>query len=81
MPRRFRGVEVLRTPDERFTGLPDWPYAARYLHRPDGLRLAYLDEGPREAGRAALISLTPSWYCAWYHDSLMVPRRGKDRTQ
>ena len=55
-------AEALRTPDERFAGLPDWPYAARYLRRPDGLRLAYLDEGPRDAGRTWLcLHGQPTW--------------------
>jgi pimeloyl-ACP methyl ester carboxylesterase len=55
-------AEALRTPDERFAGLPDWPYAARYLHRPDGLRLAYLDEGSRDAGRTWLcLHGQPTW--------------------
>jgi haloalkane dehalogenase len=30
LPRRPR-VDVLRTPDERFAGLPDWPYEPRYV--------------------------------------------------
>jgi haloalkane dehalogenase len=55
-------AEALRTPDERFAGLPDWPYTARYLYRPDGLRLAYLDEGPRDAGRTWLcLHGQPTW--------------------
>lgn len=42
---------VLRTPDERFAGLPDYPYAARYAEATDEesaacLRLAAVDEGP-----------------------------------
>jgi haloalkane dehalogenase len=54
--------DILRTPDERFAGLPDWPYAPHYLGRPDGLRLHYVDEGPRDAPRTWLcLHGQPTW--------------------
>jgi haloalkane dehalogenase len=37
-------MTVYRTPEERFEGLPDFPFAPRYLDQ-DGLRMHYLDEG------------------------------------
>lgn len=37
-------MEVLRTPEERFDSLPDFPYAPHYLEV-DNLRVHYLDEG------------------------------------
>ena len=40
-------VDFVRTPDERFADLPDWPYEPRYVDV-DGLRMAYVDEGPRD---------------------------------
>ncbi|MBI5585252.1 MAG: haloalkane dehalogenase, partial [Deltaproteobacteria bacterium] len=58
-------MKVLRTPDERFEGLPDFPYAPRYLQVPDGegglLRIHYLDEGPRDAEPVLLLHGEPSW--------------------
>jgi haloalkane dehalogenase len=45
-------MEVLRTPDERFADLPGWHYPPRYvddLPGYDGLRMHYVDEGPRDA--------------------------------
>jgi haloalkane dehalogenase len=58
-------MKVLRTPDERFVGLADWPYAPRYFiaHGPEGveLRLHYVDEGPREAPPVLLMHGEPSW--------------------
>ena len=50
-------MEALRTPDERFAGLPDFPFAPHYVEVADGdggtLRVHYLDEGPADgAGRA-----------------------------
>jgi haloalkane dehalogenase len=37
-------TEVFRTPDERFEGLPDFPFVPRYLQQ-DGHRMHYVDEG------------------------------------
>ena len=54
-------MDVLRTPDERFAALPEWPYAPRYLDH-EGLRQHYVDEGPRDAAVTALcLHGEPSW--------------------
>jgi haloalkane dehalogenase len=37
-------VSVYRTPDERFAGLPGFPYEPHYVEQ-EGLRMHYLDEG------------------------------------
>ena len=43
-------MKVLRTPDEQFENLPDFPFEPHYLEIDDGeggrLRMHYLDEGP-----------------------------------
>jgi haloalkane dehalogenase len=39
-------MDKVRTPDERFENLPDWPYAPRYIKKFDGLCVHYGDEGP-----------------------------------
>ncbi|MBL8492289.1 MAG: alpha/beta fold hydrolase [Rhodocyclaceae bacterium] len=58
-------MELLRTPDERFEGLPGWPWAPRYLDDLpglEGLRIHYLDEGPREAAVTWLcLHGEPTW--------------------
>ena len=58
-------MTVLRTPDERFAGLADWPFAPHYLDVPappgPALRLAYVDEGPRDAAPVLLLHGEPSW--------------------
>jgi len=37
-------MKILRTPDKRFSGLPDFPYAPRYTEV-DGLRMAHVEDG------------------------------------
>ncbi len=54
-------MNVLRTPDERFTSLPDYPFDPHYLEVGDGLRLHYLDEGPADAPPVLLLHGEPSW--------------------
>lgn len=57
--------DALRTPDPCFDGVPDYPWAPRYLSdlpSLSGLRLHYLDEGPREAPRTWLcLHGNPAW--------------------
>ena len=54
-------MNVLRTPDERFAGLAGWPYTPQYLQI-DGLRMHYVDEGPRDAEVTVLcLHGQPSW--------------------
>ncbi len=58
-------MEALRTPDERFADLPDFPYAARFVEVDDGeggrLRVAYVDEGPADGETVLLLHGEPSW--------------------
>lgn len=52
---------VLRTPDSRFVGLPDWPYAPRYREF-DGLRMHWVDDGPPDAEVTVLcLHGQPTW--------------------
>jgi haloalkane dehalogenase len=52
--------EVLRTPEERFASLPGFPYAPRYQEI-RGLRIHYVDEGPRDAAPVLLLHGEPTW--------------------
>lgn len=42
-------MKVLRTPETRFTDLPDFPFEPHYHQVTPELRLHYVDEGPRDA--------------------------------
>ena len=67
-------MKVLRTPDERFAGLPDFPFMPRYsdvaTETGTQLRLHYLDEGRRDGALALLLHGEPSW-CYLYRK--MIP--------
>ena len=68
-------MDVLRTPDDRFAGLPDFPFAPHYQNIPSGdggeLRLHYLDEGPSDAPETLLcMHGEPSWCFLYRH---MIP--------
>lgn len=58
-------MKVLRTPDMRFQKLPGYPFTPHYLEVPDGngggLRIHYLDEGPRESNPVLLMHGEPTW--------------------
>ncbi|MEO1055949.1 MAG: hypothetical protein AAFY28_03460, partial [Actinomycetota bacterium] len=54
------GTEFVRTPDACFDDLPDWPYAPEYVEI-DGLRQAYVDEGPADGDVVLLLHGQPSW--------------------
>lgn len=57
-------MQKLRTPDERFDDLPDWSYAPHYtdtLPGYEGLRMHYVDEGPRDGVVFLCLHGEPSW--------------------
>lgn len=59
-------MDRVRTPDERFVGLPDFNYSAHYadVRDPTGgesLRMAFLDEGSRGGETVVLLHGEPTW--------------------
>lgn len=63
-------TEILRTPEERFARLADWPYAPTYEQvEADGaqLRVARVDEGPADAHPVVLLHGEPTWGYLWRH--------------
>ncbi|WP_374530741.1 haloalkane dehalogenase, partial [Novosphingobium sp.] len=63
-------MKVYRTPEERFAALPDFPFASNYLAIGGGLRVHYLDEGPRGGPVVLLLHGEPTWCYLWRH---MIP--------
>ena len=53
--------KVHRTPDARFANIPDYPFDPRYHVLGDGLRMHYVDEGPRDATPVLMMHGEPSW--------------------
>ena len=51
---------IVRTPEERFMDLRDYPFQPNYMMI-DGIRIHYLDEGPREADPIILMHGLPTW--------------------
>ncbi len=59
---------VLRTPAARFEQIPDFPWPARYLELEPGLRMAYVDAGPRDARETVLLLHgEPTWGYLYRH--------------
>ncbi|MEL6984744.1 MAG: haloalkane dehalogenase [Actinomycetota bacterium] len=71
-------MDTVRTPDERFADLPDFPFEPHYADIPDQaddgnggtLRVHYLDEGPSNAAPVLLLHGEPSWAYLYRH---MIP--------
>lgn len=53
-------MDLLRTPDERFANLPGYPFAPHYVEV-GGVRIHYVDEGPRDAAPVLMLHGEPSW--------------------
>ena len=67
-------MESLRTPDDRFAGLPDWPFPPQYAEVDAGgarARMAYVDEGPRDGRPVLLLHGEPSW--SYLYRSMIGP--------
>lgn len=65
-------MPVIRTPDERFANLPDFPYQPRYVEV-NGLRVHYIDEGQDEI--ILCLHGEPSWS---YLYRKMIPILSRD---
>ncbi len=71
---RFAGIDtcwpegaVLRTPEERFASLPDFPYDPRYVEV-EGLRMAYVEQGAGDP--ILMLHGEPTWGYLYRH---MIP--------
>jgi len=53
-------MDYYRTPESRFENLKDYPFAPNFLEV-GGLRMHYVDEGPKEANPVLMLHGEPSW--------------------
>ncbi len=63
-------MKSLRTPDARFRDLPDYDFAPHHLEVGAGLRMHYVDEGPRDGAPVLMLHGEPSWSYLYRH---MIP--------
>ena len=54
------GIEFVRTPDLQFEQLSGYSFQANYIEI-DGLRMHYLDEGPKDGPIVLFLHGQPSW--------------------
>jgi haloalkane dehalogenase len=67
-------MKTLRTPDERFRDLPDFPFEPHYTDVPDGeggtLRIHHVDAGPKSGEIVVCMHGQPTWSYLYRH---MIP--------
>jgi haloalkane dehalogenase len=54
-------MKILRTPDARFASLPGYTFAPNYVDLRDGIRMHYVDEGPKDGRAILMLHGEPSW--------------------
>jgi haloalkane dehalogenase len=61
----FASMQTVRTPDDRFTALPEFAYPPRYCDVDDDeggrLRVAWVEDGPAHADPVLMLHGEPSW--------------------
>lgn len=62
-------IDFVRTPEENFKNLPNYAFEPNYIDV-DGLRMHYVDEGPKEADPVLMMHGEPSWSYLYRH---MIP--------
>ncbi len=69
-------IEKIRTPDTYFERLAHYPFTPNYVNLHDGLRMHYVDEGPREADPILMLHGEPSWSYLYRHMILVCVAAG-----
>ncbi|CAN5493956.1 haloalkane dehalogenase [soil metagenome] len=60
-------MKALRPSDAPFRDLPDFPFTPHYVDIGDGLRVHYVDEGPRDAPVVLMLHGEPTWSYLYRH--------------
>ena len=62
-------MEFIRTPDDRFKNLLDYPFKPNYVDVDDTeggkLRMHFVDEGPKDGQTVVMIHGNPTWSYMW----------------
>jgi len=69
-------MKILRTPDERFENLKGYPFAP-HCTEVGGVRIHYVDEGPRDADPILMLHGEPSW--SYLYRFMIPPCAGEHR--
>ena len=69
-------MQFLRTNDSRFEDLPGYDFTPNYIEV-DGLRMHYVDEGPRDGAIVLLLHGEPSWSYLYRHMIPLLRSAGK----
>jgi len=59
-------MKILRVPETRFHGMKDYSFMPHFLFR-NGLRMHYVDEGPRKSNPIFMLHGNPSWSYLYRH--------------
>lgn len=60
-------MKALRTSDDSFANIPDYPFAPHYVTVGDNLRLHYVDHGHEDAPVVIMMHGEPSWSFLYRH--------------
>lgn len=66
-------MDFVRTPNERFSNLPGYPFRPNYVQL-GGLRMHYVDEGPRNGPTMLLMHGNPTW--SYLYRKMIPPLTG-----
>lgn len=60
-------MKILRVPDTAFASVPDFPFGPHFAEISGGLRVHYIDEGPRDATVVLMLHGEPTWSYLYRH--------------
>lgn len=63
-------MQILQADEKRFDGVADYPFKTNLQQVADGLRMHYVDDGPRDADPVLMLHGEPSWSYLYRH---MIP--------
>ncbi|WP_242674407.1 hypothetical protein [Marinobacter halodurans] len=69
-------MRILRTEEQRFAQLPDFPFSPHYVDVAPNLHMHYVDEGPGDGETVVMLHGEPSWSYLYRHMIPPVARAG-----